>query len=536
MPDILLIQPPVRDFYFTAKRSIPYGLACIAASLIRAGFSTDIFDALATAKSRITPLPDELSYLTEYYGKADISPFALFHHFRHFGYSFEHIGKMARESGAFLVGISSLFTAYSNEAIRTAQVVRKFHPNCQIVLGGHHPTALPEAAMECDAVDFVIRGEGEVSMPMLASAVLNSGTPDFASIPGIVFRRKDDSLHISEPAMMEDLGDYPPPATHLIRHVFYQRKKRGSAVIVSSRGCPMKCTYCSVGASSLTYRRRSVASVIQEIDHAVTRYDAGFLDFEDENLSLNRKWFMELLYEIRTRFSESKLELRAMNGLFPPSLDEEMIQMMKAAGFKTLNLSLGSTSADQLRKFQRPDVRNAVDRVISIAEKHGLEVVCYVIAGAPGQKAEDSLRDLLWFARTRVLAGISVFYPSPGSADFENAAKQGILPPHFSMMRSSALPISHTTTRLESLTILRLGRILNFMKSLGKIPDPSPFAEKHIPDICDRKEIGRHLISGFLHDAKIRGLTPDGDIFEHKVSGGLARGFAESLRNGLPLF
>ncbi len=437
MTDILLIQPPIRDFYLTAKRTIPYGLACIAATLRAAGFSTEIFDSLATSKSRITDLPGELAYLKEYYPKPDLSPFGLFHHFRHFGYSFEHIGKTVRESGAFLVGISSLFTAYSDEAIETARIVKKFHPKCKIVLGGHHPTALPEKVMQCSDVDFVLRGEGEVSMPLLAGNLkLETGNSKLGAIPGIVFRREDGALHMNEPAMMENLDNYPLPATDLVKHSFYKRGKKGSMVIMSSRGCPMKCSYCSVGSSALKYRRRSVESVIREMEKAVTQYHSGFIDFEDENLSLEREWFLKLLHEIKTRFGEAGLELRAMNGLFPPSLDEEMIGMMRDAGFKTLNLSLGTTSEEQLKRFRRPDVRKAAERVISIAEKYGLEVVCYIIAGAPDQNAEASLSDILYLGQKEVLAGVSVFYPAPGSPDFELCSELGILPDHFSMMRS----------------------------------------------------------------------------------------------------
>jgi hypothetical protein len=62
MVDILLIQPPIRDFYLTAKRTIPYGLAGIAAGLIEAGFSVKILDALATPKSRVVDLPQEMAY------------------------------------------------------------------------------------------------------------------------------------------------------------------------------------------------------------------------------------------------------------------------------------------------------------------------------------------------------------------------------------------------------------------------------------------------------------------------------------------
>ncbi len=119
MADILLIQPPIEDFYLTKKRTIPYGLLSLAASLIDSGFSTEIFDGLASPKSRIIDLPGNMEYLRELYSTADQSPFGLFYHFKHFGYSFQHIGKMVGQSKAFVIVISSLFTAYSAQAFET---------------------------------------------------------------------------------------------------------------------------------------------------------------------------------------------------------------------------------------------------------------------------------------------------------------------------------------------------------------------------------------------------------------------------------
>ena len=290
MPDILLIQPPIRDFYLTAKRTIPYGLTCIASALMNSGFSVAILDGLARAKSRIRDLPAELSYLHPYYGRPDLSPFALFHHFRHYGYSFGTIAKKAGESGAFLVGISSLFTPYVREAIRTAEVVKACRPDAKIVLGGHHPSTMPESVMTSPAVDFVIRGEGEVAMPLLAEALSEGRRYD--SIAGLVFRNKDGTIRINPAARMQDLDDYPLPANQLIKHKFYHRKIGAGMVVVASRGCPMKCSYCSFGApSDLNYRKRSVDAVIAEIETFAGQNDLGFIDFEDENLSLNRRWF-----------------------------------------------------------------------------------------------------------------------------------------------------------------------------------------------------------------------------------------------------
>lgn len=579
MADILLIQPPIRDFYLTRKRTIPYGLACIASALAGEGFSVDILDALATTRSRKIPTPREMDYLQDYYGRPDVSPFALFHHFRHYGLSFDRIGRAARESGAFLVGISSLFSAYSGEALSTAEAVKAAHPDCRIVVGGHHATELPREVLQCEAVDFVLRGEGEASMPALARA-LRDGTPA-ESVPGIALRMPEGEIRAGGPAVMENLDRYPLPSFELIDNRFYGRGHGGSAVVIGSRGCPMKCTYCSTGAqSSIPYRRRSVEAVLREIGQAVEIANARFIDFEDENIALEKSWFLELLGGIRERFGHLGLELRAMNGLFPPALNREVIRSMSEAGFRSLNLALGTTSREGLKRFGRVDVRGSVEQALHCAKEYSLEAVGYIIVGAPGQTAEESLRDLLYLAGRRVLAGVSVYYPSPGSTDFERCRTRGILPLHPALMRSTALPISDTTTRDETVTLLRLGRIINFMKALrsgagqhqeGPPPaggtgtsepqraiirnraydaagDKTRHEGEAIKDIvCDnsswstltearsgrpqeeRQAIGIRLLELFLQDGRIRGATPDGEIYIHRASRELCSRFIEGI-------
>ena len=531
MVDILLIQPPIRDFYLTAKRTIPYGLACIAAALMNSGFSVSLLDGLASSKSRIRQLPDEMSYLQPYYGRPDRSPFALFNQFRHFGYSFDTIGQKAAESGAFLVGISSLFTPYMNEAIRTAETVKAHLSNAKIVLGGHHPSALPESVMDSTAVDFIIRGEGEVAMPPLARAISEGRRYD--DIPGLGFKDQDGFLQLNPAARMQHLDDYPLPATGLINQKFYSRKNCASTVIVASRGCPMKCSYCCFGErSDQPYRIKSVDTVIREIEQFADQNKSGLIDFEDENLTLDRSWFLKLLKTMTSRFGEARFELRAMNGLYPPSIDEEIVGAMKTAGFKTLNLSLGSTCKRQLKQFNRTDVSRAFDRALDLAERYDLDAVGYVICAAPFQRVEDSISDLLYLAARRVLAGVSVFYPAPGSRDFELCRQQNILPQQFSCMRSSALPLSHVTRRKETVTLLRLARILNFMKSLLDrglpIPDASS-AKLPIDEPGDRLESGQRLIANFLIDGRIRGITPGGEVYDHLISESVSRKFVASL-------
>lgn len=536
MTDILLIQPPIRDFYLTTKRTIPYGLAGIASTLGNAGFSVELFDALATGKSRVLPLPAEMDYLEPYYARQDFSPFALFHKFKHFGYSYQHLGNEIRRSGAFLVGISSLFTPYCKEALRVAEIAKQQLPDCKVVLGGHHPTALPEAVLESSAVDYVLRGEGELSMPLLAAAVKNGcGVRD---VPGIVYRRKYGGFHISEPVFVKNLDRLALPAIDLINNRYYRKKKKGSWIITASRGCPLRCTYCVLGTSLFPYRRRSVSSVIAEIDAAVREHDGGFIDFEDEHLTIDKRWFLELMAEISGRYRNRKLELRAMNGLYPPSLDTEIIDAMKKAGFRALNLSLGTISKHQLKRFQRVDVRRKFEEAVQYAAAIGLEAVGYIIVGTPGQSAADSVVDLLFLWSLPAIVGVSVFYPAPGSVEYDRARQKGLLPHSFSLMRSSAVPISDTTSRKQSITLLRLGRILNFIKSLSTddilLPTPAPVGRtlvgKGISDLQDRHQVGIRLLSAFLHDGSIRGVSPDGDVFEHDIDRFLTEMFLKGIK------
>lgn len=532
MPDILLIQPPIRDFYLTAKRTQPYGLASIAASLRKSGFSVAIFDGLATTKSRIIPWPGQMDYLEPYYGRSDQSPFGLFHHYRRFGYSLEHIANEAKAAGAFLIGISSLFSAYSDIALETATAVKKVCPMVPIVFGGHHPTALPESVMDHPAVDYVLRGDGEVGLPALAEAI--SENTSLENVPGLVYRAPGDAVVINPPVVVNHLDELPIPAFDLISWRHYQRAGRASLALTATRGCPMRCTYCAVNASSYHgYRQRSIETVIAELTSAFDIQPMGFIDFEDEHICADRQWVLALMTQIVRQFGRWGPELRAMNGLYAPNLDDEVLKGMHEAGFRTLNLALISTVASQLKRFARPDISGDVDRVLHIARRVGLNSVAYLIVGGPDQDPYRSIDDLIFLAERRVLAGVSVFYPAPGSGDYSWCRRHQLLPSDPILMRSSAFPLSHMTDRTQAATLLRLGRVLNFMKSLidhGEALPPAAKACGRIDPGMDRVAIGKQLLGAFFYDGVIRGVDSDGGLYPHRVDLSLTHRFIKMCR------
>ena len=536
MPDILLIQPPIRDFYLTAKRTQPYGLACIAGALRRQGFDVAVADALATPKTRVLPWPEVLNFLKPYYGRQDRSPFALFHQWRHFGYSYEHLVNQARASGATLIGISSLFTAYCDAALETAAHLKKALPHVRIVMGGHHPTALPETVMQHDCVDYIVRGDGEAGLPALAEALRRGGALE--KVPGLVWRGADGRLTVRPPATVGDLEGLPLPAHDLIDGVYYSRSGQAGITLCATRGCPMRCTYCAVNAGTWHgYRRRSVAAVMRDLQRAAAGRTVGFIDFEDEHLNADKAWFQELLTALEEGFGGHRPELRAMNGLYAPSLDDRTIGHMARAGFRALNLAMITTCAAQLKRFGRPEHLSAYDRVLTSAERYGLTAVAYLIVAGPEQEPEQSVADLLYLAGRRVLAGVSVYYPAPGSPDYQWCQDRGALPDQFGMMRATALPLNHRMDRTQIVTLLRLGRLLNFMKHLldsGRgIPAPCR-APGGFPEGTCRQTVGEALLAAFLRDGKIRGVDEAGLVYDHLIDPGLTEMFLMGLK-GLSL-
>ena len=259
----------------------------------------------------------------------------------------------------------------------------------------------------------------------------------------------------------------------------------------------------------------------------------GFIDFEDEHLSADRQWFQALLAAMVDQFRDRLPELRAMNGLYAPSLDEATLRAMRQAGFRTLNLALITISASQLKRFRRPQISGQVSRVLTAAHSLGLASVAYLMVAGPGQEPLTAVQDLLFLAARRVLAGVSVFYPAPGSSDYRWCRRQGKLPLHLSLMRATALPLADATDRIQTVTLMRLGRLLNFMKHLldheGGLPRPAP-APARLPERPDRQQAGKILLAAFLHDGGIRGVDAEGRLYAHLIDPVLSRAFLQGLK------
>jgi radical SAM superfamily enzyme YgiQ (UPF0313 family) len=459
---VLLIQPPVQDFYDTDVRLQPIGLAYLKAAVRKFLPEIDIVikDYHGGLGRRTVTIPKELSYLTDYYPVADMSPFSTFHRFYHFGKSFDEIETEIAEINPDVVGISSLFTPYFREALEVAARVKK-RTDAIVVMGGSHASAVPESLLASPHVDYVIRGEGERPfMEFLAS--LQAPSP-VVNIPGLVYKRGTEivlnpigeNFSIDE-LPLPDLSDFSPST--------YTLAGKPMTFMITSRSCPHKCSFCSVHTTFGTnYRRRPLGSVLAEIE---LRYEQGcrVIDFEDDNLTYYKGTSKELCRRLIERFPGREMEFVAMNGISYLSLDDELLELMHRAGFSHLNLALVSSDKTVRETTKRPHTLEAYVKVVNAAHRLGFKIVSYQILGLPNESLESMIQTLAFNAHLPVLLGASPFYRTP---DSPIARGLQMTEKDYVQARLTALAIeTDHFSRDDIYTLFVTTRIVNFLKGL----------------------------------------------------------------------
>jgi len=494
---ILLIQPPLQDFYQTSIRTQPIGLAYLAASLEREGHEVEILDC-QTEKKKSIFIPSELSYLKDFYPFNDRSPFKLYTGYYHFGMGWDEIKRKIKNSKADLFGISSSFTPYHGEALKIAQIVKEWDRQKIVVMGGAHVSGDPESVLQSPFVDYALRGEGEIRFPLLTEKIEKKDFKEITEMDGIGYRR-DGAIQINPlQNFIQGLDSLPHPARRYLDLDRYWVRKKRSTMIITSRGCPHGCAYCSAHlVMGNSFRVRTPEAILIEMVECQKKYGIQIFDIEDDNFTFDQARAKKLMSLVIKDFGENRLELSAMNGVSLASLDEELLTLMKRAGFKTVNLSFVSTSPVIKEKMGRPKPTDEFDKILEKAEQAGLHVIAYAILGMPGQTIEEMVDTLIYLMGRRVLIGPSIYYPTPGTPLFERCKRDGILPLHLSQWRSSAFPIeTKEFNRLDVLTLFRLARIINFIK--GKMD------EKVLEEGMTWKELHRILEEKVKAEVKIK--------------------------------
>ncbi len=465
---ILLIQPPVEDFYQTTIRTLPVGLLYLAASLKQAGTQVEMLDCQATEKKQTIEVPPEFAYLKRYYRPGNLSPFKLFSHYRHYGLQWEEIRQRILASNADVIGVSSLFTPFYREALRVAAIAKELDPARPVIMGGAHVNACSQQVLADPNVDFVLLGEGERTLPELIAALDDGRFFAIDSICGIGYKA-NGKLHLPEHGdLIDDIETLPLPARELIDPARYTLGEKRLTMLITSRGCPYHCTFCSIFLTAgRQFRTRSIHSIIDEMKLCREKYGTEIFDIEDDNFSFDQKRAANILAAIREEFGEEQIELLAMNGISAANISEKLVVEMKQTGFRALNLALVTSDKQQQRATRRPGSTSHFDRVVKKAAEAGLEMVNYVILGLPDSTIEEMLDSIIHLMQRPVLIGPSVFYATPGTESYRQCLERGLLSSlEFALQRSTCFPVeTENFSRCDLVTLFQITRFLNFIKS-----------------------------------------------------------------------
>lgn len=508
---VLLVQPPVQDFYDTDVRLQPIGLCYLKAAVKKHLPEIDVVirDYHGGAGRKTVAIPKELRYLADYYAVHDKSPFSTFHRYYHFGKSFDAIASDIAEQKPDVVGISSLFTPYFREVLEIAGRVKK-RLQAVVVIGGSHASAAPESLLSSPHVDYVIRGEGEKPFVDLVRAIRNQSC--LKDVPNLAYKRNSEfffnpiaSNFPIEDLPIPDLSDFTPAS--------YTLAGKPMAFMITSRSCPHKCSFCSVHATfGTSYRRRSLENVLEEIE---LRYREGYrvIDFEDDNLTYYKNIFKELCRRLIIRFPKHEMEFVAMNGISYLSLDDELLELMYRAGFSHLNLALVSSDKTVRETTKRPHTLEAYLKVVHKAHALGFRIVSYQILGLPNESLESMLQTLAFNARLPVLLGASPFYLTPEAPiarGFNFAEKDYV------KARLTAMAVETEAFKREDLyTLFITTRLINFLKGLPLTSSADLSDLLHRPWTEPRTCVGFQLLKAFADTKRLYFWTKDG-LIENK--------------------
>ncbi|MFH1623581.1 MAG: radical SAM protein [Pseudomonadota bacterium] len=412
----LLIFPPMTIFKGRElkKSCPPLGLAYIAAYLRENGYSVTILDTVAEGFNTEELLPEGCLR----YGLNEAS-----------------IKERIRDIQPDVVGVSCLFSFLEESMYNVCRLAKEVDPEVHTVVGGAHPTALPEKILADRSIDFVVLGEGEEVFLRLLEALQTGG--DLNGIGGLGFKaRKKTHINLKDRCWIKDLDLLPFSARDLLPMEKYQdigvahgtliRKPYTS--VVTSRGCPWNCIFCSVSLiQGQKFRTRSVSSILQELTELVNGQGIREIYFEDDSLLADRQRALGIFDGIIDR----KLDLvwSTPNGISVDHLDEELLKKMKNSGCYNISLAIESGSQYVLDKIIRKPLKlDRVPSLVDFARKIGIAVNGFFIIGLPGETKE-----MIWqtidFAETLALDNLGFFIatPYPGTRLLKECQRKGLL-------------------------------------------------------------------------------------------------------------
>ncbi len=379
----LLINPPQTFFPGSDQpaANLPLGLLYIAAVLDKAGYKTEILDAFISDSS-----------------------FRKIGNAIEVGMPYEKIKEEIQKRNPFIVGIANPFTSQVEHAIKVANIVKEVDTRILTVVGGPHVSVVPIEFLEsAKNVDITVIGEGEYTM--LDIIKFFEGNKKINDIEGIAYRVNGKIVLNSPRPFNENLDELPYPAYHLIdmeqylnpKTIEYRSFQKRALSMITSRGCPFNCSFCSVHLHmGKTFRAHSVNYVVDHIEHLVNKYHVKTIYFEDDNLTFDIQRFVAIC----DRIIEKNIKFRweTPNGVRADYLTMDLLKKMKKTGCQSVFVGIESGNQNVLDNIIGKSLQ--LENVINFAKmskKIGLKTGAFYIIGFPGE-TKETMMDTVKFA------------------------------------------------------------------------------------------------------------------------------------------
>lgn len=404
--EVLLINPfltvAVDD---PADISPPLGLAYLAAYIEKRGVKVALLDVAAEGIEQKKKINQKVRY----------------------GLSNQAIIKRIKNYSPQIVGIGCQSTLHAVEAQETACLVKKANPEILVVMGGAHPSVMFAELLQDKNIDLVIKGEGELTFWEIVRRFKQK-----KSLKKILGTNNNPPR-----PRIKNLDVLPFPARHLLDMEVYFHQARQKTnynfgrrvmTMVTSRGCPGECVYCSVRTIwGRVWRGRSAKNVVDEMAELIMVYGADEIHFLDDSIGVNQKRLTAICREIIRR--KLKIKWTTPNGIAIWLLNKKLLKLMKQAGCYRLTFGLESGNPDILHDYigKHYDFDQARE-LISFAAQIGLWTIGTFIIGFPNE-TRAQIEETINFAMAADL-DFAVFYlanPFPGTAMYNDFSRQGLL-------------------------------------------------------------------------------------------------------------
>jgi len=333
--------------------------------------------------------------------------------------------KWIKESNADMVAMA----ATTNTVMLTydlAKVTKEVLPNAKVVVGGPHPTMEPTKTLEeCKDIDYCVISEAEETMLELSREKIDK------DILGISYRDDNGNIIVNaNRPLIKDLDTLAFPARDLLPQDKYWTpgvRRYPYAIMMTSRGCPYSCTFCSnFRTQGKQFRARSPENVLAEIDHLVKEYGVKEINIIDDNFTFLPKRVKEICDGLIERNYD--LELKTGNGIRADRVSLPMLKHMKKAGFYLVAYGVESGSERILKKMRKGETKDHIRRAVKWSKQAGLLTEGFFMFGNEGEGKKEMLETIQFSKELDLsIAQLQIYTPVAGSPLFETIKRDGKL-------------------------------------------------------------------------------------------------------------